>query len=178
MSKAVCGIYKSPAAIRFALGSLRAAGFRRSDIKVQMPDSAGPQDFPYRQARRVPEGALIGAGVGAAVGFMLGMLILSGIFGSTRIENMMEFSQLLILIVSVGAGILLGAASGALAGIGVPMPPEGRYRDYVRDGGFLLSVHADNDKWASRARWVLEHTAAKDINAVEEKALEAEGVMV
>lgn len=178
MSKAVCGIYKSPAAIRFAMGSLRAAGFRRSDITVQMPDHPGPQDFPYRESRRVPEGALIGGGVGAAAGFIAGMLILSGVFGSSRLENLMEFSQVLILVAAVGIGLILGGAAGALAGIGVPMPPEQRYQDYVRDGGFLLAVHADDPKWISRARWVLEHTAAKDINAVEEETLHAHGASV
>src|SRR3954470_17383180 len=76
MSKntAVFGIYATGNAVSHAVDSLKAAGFRNTDISVLFPENVGTKDFAHEKATKAPEGATTGAGTGAVVGGALGWL--------------------------------------------------------------------------------------------------------
>ena len=57
----------------------------------------------------------------------------------------------------------MSGATGVLIGLGIPMYHESRYEGRMRQGGVLLSVHADDREWASKGKQVLEQTGAEDI---------------
>ncbi len=70
-------------------------------------------------------------------------------------------------------GALLGGAvggiSGALIGLGIPEYEAKRYEGYVKDGGVLLSVHADSSDWTKRAKELLNNCGARDIASTTEE---------
>jgi len=71
-----------------------------------------------------------------------------------------------------GAGALgaLGGIVGALVGMGIPEYEAKRYEGRIKEGGILLSVHADDSDWVRRAKDVLERTGAQDISSAGEAA--------
>lgn len=52
--------------------------------------------------------------------------------------------------------------------MGIPEYEAKRYEGLVKDGGILLSVHADDHDWTKRAKEILENTGASDIAATSE----------
>ena len=65
---AVFGIYPTYGAVDGAVESLRASGFRNTDISVLFPENAGTKDFAHTKGTKAPEGATTGAASGAVVG--------------------------------------------------------------------------------------------------------------
>ena len=68
----------------------------------------------------------------------------------------------------VGVGGALGGLTGALVGMGIPEYEAKRYEGLVKDGGILVSVHADDSKWTKLAKEILERTGATDIASTGE----------
>jgi hypothetical protein len=76
---------------------------------------------------------------------------------------------LLLMMVVCGAfGLLLGAASGALVGIGTPEHLSKRYAHYLQDGAILVSVHVDNESQAIRVLEILNATGGVEVHADHE----------
>ena len=114
---ATCGVYLTKSEALNAIGLLNAIGFRNSDISVVTPDKKGHHDFVYGQKTSVKDGAFIGSIVGILLfgiaGFIIGMN-----YPSTSSFPTWILTTLTGFIV----GCTLGAACGALVGIGTPMP--------------------------------------------------------
>jgi TusA-related sulfurtransferase len=55
-----------------------------------------------------------------------------------------------------------------LIGFGVPEFEAKRYETRLKKGGILISVHADNPDWISRAKTILEKTGAEDVSSASE----------
>ena len=58
-------------------------------------------------------------------------------------------------LAGVGAGGLAGGIAGALIGMGIPEYEANRYEGRIKEGGILLSVHADDRDWKKKGK---EHT--------------------
>jgi hypothetical protein len=71
-------------------------------------------------------------------------------------------------LAGMGAGAVLGGATGALVGIGIPEYEAVRYEGLVREGGILISVHCDDSAWTNRAKKCLERFGAQDIASTGE----------
>jgi hypothetical protein len=71
-------------------------------------------------------------------------------------------------LAGAGVGGATGGLIGALAGLGMPEYEAKRYEGLIKDGGILLSVHADNSEWAKKAKEILERTGARDISSTGE----------
>jgi hypothetical protein len=67
-----------------------------------------------------------------------------------------------------GVGAAVGGLTGALVGFGVPEFEAKRYETRLKKGGILISVHADNHDWISRAKAILEKTGAEDVSSATE----------
>ena len=72
---AVYGIYSTRNGVEVAVDSLRAEGFRNTDISILFPENEGTKDFAHVKATKGPEGAVAGASTGALVGGALGWLV-------------------------------------------------------------------------------------------------------
>jgi len=167
---AVFGIYSTRADVERAVDALRSDGFRNTDISVLYPLNEGSKDLAHTQASKAPEGATTGAVTGAVLGGALGWL--AGI-GSLAIPGLGPFiaaGPIMAALAGAGAGGALGGVTGGLIGVGMPEYEAKRYEGRVRNGGILLSVHADNSDWIKKAKNVLEHTGATDISSTGESS--------
>lgn len=173
-SKAAFGIFKNNGEVRTARLILNSLGFTNSDIAILYPPHLGPQDFSQHQRNEVKHGAMIGAAIGGVLLFAAGVFLsarMSAIDLATSSPNNPQFYQLIVLgLVGLISGIILGAACGALAGIGIPERAGNRYGDYVDAGGILMSVHVDDANKAQAAQEILQRAGAQDVNLIQEKA--------
>jgi hypothetical protein len=165
---AVFGIYRTSAAVEQAVDALRVAGFRNTDISVLFPENVGTKDLGVDKATKAPEGATAGGGAGAIIGGTLGWLAGIGALAIPGIGPFIAAGPIVAAIAGVGAGGVVGALAGGLVGLGMPEYEAKRYEGLIKSGGILLSVHADDSEWTSRAKDILEKSGATDISSTGE----------
>lgn len=165
---AVFGIYTSQIAVEEAVDALRNAGFRNTDISVLFPDNQGTKDFAHEKNTKAPEGATTGAGSGAILGGALGWLAGIGALAIPGLGPFIAAGPIMGALAGAGAGGAVGGLLGALIGMGIPEYEAKRYEGRVREGGILLSVHADDSDWTKRAKQILENTGAHDVASTGE----------
>src|SRR5713101_8773419 len=163
INTAVFGIYSTKAGIETAVIALQAAGFRSADISALLPGPMGSQELVTEKTTKAPEGALTGAGSGAVIGGALGWLVGIGALAIPGLGPFIAAGPIAAALAGVGAGGVVGGIAGALIGIGIPEYEAKRYEGRIKSGGILLSVHADDSKWVSKAKDVLKRTGAEDM---------------
>lgn len=169
----VYGIFQSEAAAQRCVELLKARSFRNSDISLLLPTGAGTREFAHTNSTKAPEGAALGSGSGAIVGGALGWLAGIGTLAIPGFGPFIAAGPLMALLAGAGAGGMVGGVTGALIGFGVPEYEAKRYEGRVKEGGILLSVHADREDWRERAREVLEECGAEDISESQEESADA-----
>jgi hypothetical protein len=165
---AVFGIYPNYTSVENGVESLKAAGFRNTDISVLFPENVGTKDFAHEKGTKAPEGAATGAGTGAVIGGGLGWLAGIGALAIPGLGPFIAAGPIMAALAGVGVGGAIGGLTGALIGMGIPEYEAKRYEGRVKSGGILLSVHSDNWEWTKRAKEILEHTGAEDISSTGE----------
>jgi hypothetical protein len=165
---AVFGIYPNRAAAERAIETLRTEGFRNTDISVLMADNAGTKDFAHEMNTKAPEGAAAGATSGAVAGGILGWLAGIGALAIPGVGPLIAAGPIMGALAGAGALGAVGGIVGALVGMGIPEYEAKRYEGRIKEGGILLSVHADDSDWVRRAKEVLERTGAQDISSAGE----------
>jgi len=167
MSKntSVYGIAKSQSQLEEALGQLRNAGFRATDISVLQPETLGTKDMGVENSTKSPEGAATGGAAGAVAGGVLGWLVGIGALAIPGVGPFIAAGPIMAALAGMGAGAALGGASGALVGLGIPEYEAQRYEGRVKNGGILLSVHCDDSDWTSRAKTLFENAGLEDISS-------------
>src|SRR5690349_19495638 len=160
---AAFGIYPDQGTVNDAIESLKAAGFRQTDISVLFPENLGSKDFAHEKHTKAPEGAVAGGGSGAVLGAAFGWLAGAGALMIPGLEPMHAAGPVVAMLGGMGVGVTLGGVLGAIAGFSIPEYEAKRYEGRVRKGGILLSVHCDNSTWAKTARTILKRTGATDI---------------
>jgi hypothetical protein len=159
---AVFGIYPDYASVERAVEALQLAQFRNTDISVLFPENVGTKDFAHVKGTKAPEGATTGAGSGMVIGGALGWLVGIGALAIPGVGPFIAAGPIMAALAGAGAGGALGGITGALVGLGIPEYEAKRYEGRVKEGGILLSVHADDSAWTARAKEILERTGAKD----------------
>src|SRR5712664_2197997 len=165
---AVFGIYSSYGQVESAVDSLRAAGFRNTDISVLFPENVGSKDFAHKKGTKAPEGATTGAGTGALIGGGLGWLAGVGALAIPGLGPFIAAGPIMAALAGAGVGGAVGGITGALVGMGIPEYEAKRYEGRVKDGGILISVHCDDSEWKKRAKQILEGTGAQDVSSTGE----------
>jgi hypothetical protein len=165
---AVFGIYSDYAGVENAVDSLKAAGFRNTDISVLFPENVGTKDFATKKETKAPEGAAAGAGTGAVIGGGLGWLMGIGALAIPGLGPFIAAGPIMAALAGVGVGGAVGGIAGALIGMGIPEYEAKRYEGRIKGGGILLSVHSDDSNWTKRAKEILENTGAQDISSAGE----------
>jgi hypothetical protein len=165
---AAYGIYRDRGSLEHGVDALRAANFRAEDISVLFPENVGTKDFAHEKGTKAPEGASAGAGGGAALGGVLGWLAGIGAIAIPGVGPFIAAGPIMAALAGAGVGGAVGGLTGALVGMGIPEYEAKRYEGMIKDGGYLLSVHADNSEWTSKAKKILEETAAAEVSSKSE----------
>jgi len=165
---AVFGIYTNRRDLETAVDTLKAEGFRNTDISVLLPENQGTKDFAHEKSTKAPEGAAAGAGTGAVVGGALGWLAGIGALAIPGLGPFIAAGPIMGLLGGAGAGGALGGLAGGLVGMGIPEYEAKRYEGRIKEGGALLSVHCDSSEWVGRAKKLLERTGAHDVASAGE----------
>src|SRR5882672_1373233 len=165
---AVFGIYPTYGAVDGAVESLRASGFRNTDISVLFPENVGTKDFAHQKGTKAPEGASAGAATGAVIGGTLGWLAGIGALAIPGVGPFIAAGPIMAALAGAGVGGTVAGITGALIGMGIPEYEAKRYEGRLKDGGILLSVHSDNSEWTKKAKEILERTGAEDVASAGE----------
>src|SRR5262245_59594430 len=162
-------IYPDRESFERAVEGLRAAGFRNSDISVVLPErDRTTRDLAHEINTKAPEGMAAGAGSGAAVGGVLGWLVGIGAIAVPGIGPLMAAGPIVAALAGAGAAGAAGGLVGGLVGAGMPEIEAKRYAGRIRAGGYLVSVHCDDNEWAGRAKDILQTTGAQDVVSTAE----------
>lgn len=164
----VFGIYPTHASADAAVDTLRAKGFRNTDVSVLFPQNSGSKDFGHEKGTKSAEGAVAGGGTGAVIGGALGWLAGIGMLAIPGVGPFIAAGPIVATLAGMGAGGAIGGTTGALIGLGIPEYQAKRYEGRMRKGGILLSVHADDQEWVRKGRQILEQTGAEDISSTGE----------
>jgi Protein of unknown function (DUF3341) len=165
----IFGIYTSRQGVEAAVQALRDADFRGSDISILAPENLGDiRDIGTVKSTKAPEGAATGGTSGAVIGGVLGWLVGIGALAIPGVGPFLAAGPIMAALAGVGVGAAVGGITGALVGFGVPEFEAKRYETRLRKGGILLSVHADNQDWISRAKGILDRTGAEEISSASE----------
>jgi hypothetical protein len=165
---AVFGIYANRAAAEQAVDRILASGFRNEDVSVLMQDNVGTKDFAHEKNTKAPEGTTTGATAGAAIGGTLGLLTGIGALAIPGLGPFIAAGPIMATLAGLGSGGVVGGAVGALVGAGIPEYEAKRYEGRVKEGGVLVSIHADNSEWVSKAKDILKQTGAEDVSSTGE----------
>jgi len=160
---AVFGLYRDRASVEGAVDALRQEGFRNTDISVLFPENQGTKDFAHEKSTKAPEGTATGTTSGAVVGGTLGWLAGIGALAIPGLGPFIAAGPIVAALAGAGAGGVVGGIAGALVGMGIPEYEAKRYEGRIKEGGILLSVHADDSKWVSKAKDILKRTGAEDV---------------
>jgi hypothetical protein len=152
-STAAFGIFSDRITTEQAIDTLRAAGFRNTDIFALYPDDMPTKKASPQSQRRAFWGVATGGGAGMVIGGMLewlagaGMLSLGGIAA----------------LLSIGTG---GGFIGAWAAGRTP-DHERRYEGRVRRGDILISVRCDDIHLSKKAREILRRAGGDDVSCAD-----------
>jgi hypothetical protein len=164
---AVLGIYRDLGAVDHAVDALREVGFRSTDIAVLFTRNESTKDCARNKHTQSPEAVAPGAAAGAEKNGNLN--------GSAGTEGLSIAGAgplgAVGPIVSAPAGAgAEGILAESLVSMGVPeCEAKRRYHACVKEGGILLSVHADNADGVGQAKIILERTRADDISVAAEQ---------
>lgn len=174
-NKSVFGIFDDRGSLEHTVDTLKLRGFRASDISVLMPTAESTKNFAHEKATKAPEGATTGAVSGTALGGTLGWLVGAGALAIPGIGPFVAAGPIMAALAGAGIGGALGGMTGALIGLGIPEYEAKRYETVVKQGGMLLSVHADDGEWVEKAEEILKDAGARDISSsTESKSKESE----
>jgi hypothetical protein len=164
----VYGIFRNRSQAENAVDQLVASGFRTEDISVLLPENVGTKDFAHEKHTKAPEGTATGAAAGGVVGGTLGLLAGIGALAIPGLGPFIAAGPIMAALAGAGAGGVVGGLVGALVGMGIPEYEAKRYEGRIKEGGILMSVHADNSDWTKRAKTILQQSGGEDISSTGE----------
>jgi len=168
--KAIIGIAKSSAQVEAAVSDLqRVALVASDDISILIPDSGTHPDIGTVNSTKAPEGATTGAVSGGVVGGTIGLLAGLGALAIPGLGAFIAAGPLLAALSGAAVGASAGGIVGALVGLGIPEYEAKAYEDKIKNGGYLVAVHVENDDNAKTIRDVLKNNNLDDISSVSEQ---------
>jgi hypothetical protein len=168
MAKSVFCIAKSENQAQRIVVDLKGAGFSNNDISVLFPDKTGTRDFAHEAHTKAPEGTATGAGLGGLLGGTLGWLAGIGTLAIPGVGPFIAAGPIMAALGGAAVGATVGGITGALAGMGIPEFEAKRYEGRLREGNYLISVHAEDSDEISRAKEIFERAGAEDISSTGE----------
>jgi len=164
----VFGLFDHEQTLSNAIAQLRAENFRPDDISALFPDKSTSRDLVAEINSKAPEGATTGGATGALLGGLGGWLLGIGALAIPGLGPFIAAGPIMAALGGAAIGGTVGGVAGALIGAGVPEVEAKQFEAKVREGGFFLSVHADDGEWADKAERVLKMTGAREITTTKE----------
>jgi len=164
----VFGIFSTQEQVDSAVNEMKREGFRNVDISVLFPFNDGKKDFALEKGTKAPEGAAAGATSGAVIGGALGWFAGIGLLAIPGAGPLVAAGPIMALLSGAGVGAAVGGLTGALIGMGIPEYVATRHEGRIKSGCILLSVHADDSTWITKAKNILESAGADDIASTGE----------
>ena len=165
MSKdSVFGIVKTHAQAEQLVEDLQRAGFPASEISVLLPDREGKHDIGHVKATKAPEGATTGAATGGVTGGVLGLLAGIGALAIPGVGPFIAAGPIMAALSGAAIGATTGGVVGGLIGMGIPEIEAKRYEGKLKEGNYLIAVHAHDDDQQDRAKAIFETAGAEDIS--------------
>jgi len=171
--KSVFCIATSSAQANQIVDCLKEEGFSNSDISALFPDKDGSRDFAHQKGTKAPEGAATGAGSGAVLGGALGWLAGIGALAIPGVGPFVAAGPIAAALSGAAIGGTVGGIAGALIGMGIPEYEAKRYEGKIKDGGILISVHAEDSEEITRAKNIFERNGAQDIATAGEAGVKS-----
>jgi uncharacterized membrane protein len=165
MSKtSVFGIVKTQSRAEQIIQDLQSAGFSASEISVLLPDIQGKHDIGHIKATKAPEGATTGASTGGVAGGVLGLLAGIGALAIPGVGPFIAAGPIMAALSGAAVGAATGGIVGGLIGMGIPEIEARRYEDKLRNGNYLIAVHAKDGDEKDRAKEIFKSAGAEDIS--------------
>jgi hypothetical protein len=168
MSTSIYALAKTDVQADTIVKALQSAGFRGDDISVLFPDKSSTRDFAHEKHTKAPEGAVAGGVSGGVVGGALGWMAGIGLLAIPGVGPFIAAGPIMALLGGAAIGAAAGGLTGSLIGMGMPEFEAKRYEGKIREGRILISVHADNSDWTTKAKQVLKDAGAEDISSANE----------
>jgi|GEM_PF-3058520 len=149
-----------------AIKLLKSHGYLLRDISLLIPEGLASHDFVYQQDTSIKAGAMIGAFTGF---FILG--IVGFIIGLKDPMRLGWAAHIFYTMIGMFIGLLFGAASGALVGIGTPKTAAKRYNFYLKEGGIVVRLHLKDEADGQAANVLIEKAGGQDIVVLEESQI-------
>lgn len=165
MSNSVYGLASSETRANAAIKSLEKEGFRIDDISVLFPDKGTTRDFALENSTKASEGGVTGGATGGVVGGALGWMVGIGLLAIPGVGPFIAAGPILAALSGAAVGAAVGGLTGTLIGLGIPEYEAKRFEGKIREGGILISVHADNGEWVNRAKRILKESGIDDISS-------------
>src|SRR5215211_5916568 len=165
MSKSVFGIATTQGEAEQIVRQLQAQGFATSDISVLMPDTGGTRDVGHVKATKAPEGASTGATAGGATGGVLGLLAGIGALAIPGVGPFIAAGPIMAALSGAAVGATTGGIVGGLVGMGIPEIEAKRYEGKLKEGNYLIAVHAEDGDQVDRAKEIFKAANADDITS-------------
>lgn len=170
MSKAIVGIGRSAQEVELAVSELQnGALISPSDISVLLPDAGTTPEVGTVRASKAPEGAVTGVVAGGVVGGAVGLLAGIGLLAIPGLGAFIAAGPLLAALSGVAAGATAGGVVGALIGMGIPEYEAKAYEKRLKEGGYLVAVHAPTRENEKVVREILKKHQFEAISAVTEQ---------
>ena len=177
MSKtSVFGIVKTHGQAEQIVEGLQSAGFPASEISVLLPDTQGKHDIGHIKATKAPEGATTGAATGGVTGGVLGLLAGIGALAIPGVGPFIAAGPIMAALSGAAIGATTGGVVGGLIGMGIPEIEAKRYEDKLRNGNYLIAVHAKDGNEKDRAKEIFKSAGAEDISTSSMSKAPAEAV--
>jgi uncharacterized protein (TIGR02271 family) len=158
MARTVVGYFRDRGAADRAYDALLQRGFAKDEISIIGRGADGKTETV------ADEGHHVSAGEGAATGGILGLLLGAAamlIPGIGPIVAVGPIAAGLAGAITGGVtGAVVGGVAGALVHAGVPEEEARFHEDRFKQGGYLLTVHADDARYQD-ARSILERSGAE-----------------
>lgn len=150
------------------IDQLKAALFPNDAISVLFPDKSSSREFAHEKHTKAPEGAVAGASTGGIVGGALGWIAGIGALAIPGVGPFIAAGPVMAALSGAAVGAAMGGIAGALIGLGIPEFEAKRYEGRIKEGGILVSVHANNAEEIKRAKEIFTRAGAQDICTTNE----------
>ncbi len=152
------------------VSQLKSSGFSENDISVLFPDRSGTRDFAHEQHTKAPEGATTGGIAGGVIGGALGVLAGIGALAIPGVGPFIAAGPIMAALSGAALGGVVGGLAGLLIGMGIPELEAKQYEGKIKNGGILISTHADDHEEVKEIKSIYEVCGATDIVTGSEKA--------
>ncbi len=143
-------------------------GIAQSEISVVMPDTDSRPDIGHVKASKAPEGAATGAVAGGVTGGVVGLLAGIGALAIPGVGPLIAAGPIMAALSGLAVGGAAGGLVGGLVGMGIPEYEAKVYEERLKEGKYLIAVHANDHDEVKRVTDIFESCDAEDISTTSE----------